>query len=159
MNFEGVHHRYSEVKVLLIDDEETFRKALAQQLQTRGFVVLDTGNGEETRSKLSGIRIRKVVILDQKMPGMDGIQTLKEIKKIRPEVQVIMHTGHGSIELARITGKNDVLSFIEKPCPKDHIITAIRAALRGAYARLGQTRDSRDQAIRIKGPTIRCTQF
>ncbi len=138
MNFEGVHHRYSEVKVLLIDDEETFRKALAQQLQTRGFVVLDTAR--EDAIKIVRHQNPEVVILDQKMPGMDGIQTLKEIKKIRPEVQVIMHTGHGSIELARITGKNDVLSFIEKPCPIDDIITAIRAALEARMHALAKMR-------------------
>ncbi len=128
MNFEGVNQKYAEVKVLLIDDEETFRKALAQQLQTRGFDVLDTDNGEDA-IKIVRHQNPEVVILDQKMPGMDGLQTLKEIKKIRPEVQVIMHTGHGSTELARITGKNDVFSFIEKPCPVDDIINAIRPAL------------------------------
>ena len=70
----------------------------------------------------------EVVVLDQKMPKVDGIQTLKEIKKIRPEVQVIMLTGHGSIESARETGKHDVFHYLQKPCPLDELIDYIEAA-------------------------------
>ncbi|MBW2145335.1 MAG: anion permease, partial [Deltaproteobacteria bacterium] len=69
-----------------------------------------------------------VVILDQKMPGMDGIETLKELKKIRPEVQVIMHTAYGNIESARITGKHDVFCYLEKPCGLDELISTIKLA-------------------------------
>ena len=114
-------------KVLLIDDEPDFRKGLAQQLVVRNYKVLDVDNGEDA-IKLVRHENPEVVILDQKMPGMDGIQTLKEIKKIRPEVQVIMHTGHGTTESARITGKHDVFRYIEKPCPIEDLIDAIQAA-------------------------------
>jgi sodium-dependent dicarboxylate transporter 2/3/5 len=114
--------------VLLIDDEHDFRKGLARQLSVRDFNVLDTASGEEA-IKVVRHANPEVVILDQKMPGMDGIQTLKEIKKLKPEVQVIMHTGFGSTESARITGKHDVFRYIEKPCPLDDLIHAIKAAL------------------------------
>ncbi len=114
-------------KVLLIDDENDFRKGLAQQLIVRKYKVLDADNGEDA-IKLVRHENPEVVILDQKMPGMDGIQTLKEIKKVRPEVQVIMHTGHGTTESARITGKHDVFRYIEKPCPLDELEKAIQDA-------------------------------
>lgn len=114
--------------ILLIDDEDRFRTALARQLEVRNFVVLDCSNGEDA-IKIVRHQNPEVVILDQKMPGMDGIQTLKEIKKIRPEVQVIMHTGHGSMESARITGRHDVFDYIEKPCSLDDLIEVIRNAL------------------------------
>ena len=110
-----------KLKVLLIDDEDRFRENLAKQLGLRGFDVLDASNGEDA-IKIVRHDNPEVVVLDQKMPGMDGIQTLKELKKIRPEVQVIMHTGHGSIESARVTGKFDVFSYIEKPCALDELI-------------------------------------
>ena len=113
--------------VLLIDDEHEFRKGLAQQLAVRQFKVLDVDNGEDA-IKIVRHKNPEVVILDQKMPGMDGIQTLKEIKKVKPEVQVIMHTGHGTTESARITGKHDVFRYIEKPCPLEDLIDAIQAA-------------------------------
>ena len=116
-----------KLKVLLVDDEDRFRENLAKQLDIRGFDVLDASNGEDA-IKIVRHDNPEVVILDQKMPGMDGIQTLKELKKIRPEVQIIMHTGHGSIESARVTGKFDVFSYIEKPCALDELIKEIKAA-------------------------------
>ena len=126
---QTTHKHSSSPKVLLIDDEDRFRQALARQLEVRGFNILDVNNGKDA-IKIVRHKNPEVVILDQKMPGMDGIQTLKEIKKIRPEVQVIMHTGHGCIESARITGKHDVFSYIEKPCALDNLIEAIRNALK-----------------------------
>lgn len=115
------------IRVLLIDDEDRFRQALAQQLEHRGFSVLDVDNGEDA-IKIVRHNNPEVVILDQKMPGMDGIQTLQELKKIRPEVQVIIHTGHGSVEAARVTGKHDVFAYVEKPCELDSMIGVIRNA-------------------------------
>lgn len=114
-------------RVLLIDDEHDFRKGLAKQLIVRNYKVIDADNGEDA-IKIVRHENPEVVILDQKMPGMDGIQTLKEIKKVRPEVQVIMHTGHGTAESARITGKHDVFRYIEKPCALNELIQAIQAA-------------------------------
>jgi sodium-dependent dicarboxylate transporter 2/3/5 len=76
-------------KVLLIDDEERFRIALANQLKVRNFEVMNTDNGLDA-IKIIRHHTPEVVILDQKMPGMDGIQTLREIKKIKPETQIIM---------------------------------------------------------------------
>ena len=123
-----INGKNSKPTVLLIDDEDRFRQALAQQLEVRNFVVLDTSNGEDA-IKIVRHMNPEVVILDQKMPGMDGIQTLKELKKIRPEVQVIMHTGHGCMESARITGKHDVFCYLEKPCAIDNMINVLNSAL------------------------------
>ncbi|MBU2509831.1 anion permease [bacterium] len=114
-------------KIVLIDDEDRFRQALAQQLIHRGFSIKDVDNGEDAIKIVRHFN-PEVVILDQKMPGMDGIQTLQELKKIRPEVQVIMHTGHGSIESARLTGKHDVFAYVEKPCDLETMISVINEA-------------------------------
>ncbi|MBU0753829.1 MAG: anion permease [Planctomycetes bacterium] len=114
-------------RVLLVDDEDQFRIALAKQLSLRDFQIFESGNGEDA---IKAVRHQKleVVILDQKMPKMGGIQALKEIKKIRPEIQVIMLTGHGSIESARETGKHDVFQYLQKPCALDELIDSIKAA-------------------------------
>jgi solute carrier family 13 (sodium-dependent dicarboxylate transporter), member 2/3/5 len=127
VNYAVVGKR-TDPKILLIDDETRFRKALAQQLVCRDFCIMDTDNGEDA-IKIIRHNNPEIVILDQNMPGMDGIQTLKEIKRVKPEVQVIMHTGHGSTELARVTGKHDVFAFIEKPCAIENLVEVITAAL------------------------------
>ncbi len=121
---ETVTNNNVKPRILLIDDEDRFRQALAQQLKVRDYIVLDTSNGEDA-IKIVRHENPEVVILDQKMPGMDGIQTLREIKKLRPEIQVIMHTGHGSVESARLTGKHDVFCYLEKPCALDDLIKVI----------------------------------
>ena len=116
-----------EAKILLVDDEDRFRVALGKQLSARGYKVFDVGNGEDA-IKILRHENPEVVVLDQKMPKMDGIQTLKELKKISPEVQVIMLTGHGSMEGARVTGKHDVFEYLQKPCSVDELMTHIQAA-------------------------------
>jgi sodium-dependent dicarboxylate transporter 2/3/5 len=114
-------------KVLIVDDEDRFRESLSRQLSLRGFTVLHTGSGEDA-IKIVRHENPEVVILDKKMPQMDGIQTLKELKKIRPEVQIIMHTGYGEFESARVTGKHGVACYLEKPCSLDEMIEAIHLA-------------------------------
>ena len=74
-----------KLRILLVDDEDRFREALSQQLKNRGFKVYETNNGQDA-IKIVRHENPEVVVLDQKMPEMDGIQTLKELKKIRPEV-------------------------------------------------------------------------
>jgi sodium-dependent dicarboxylate transporter 2/3/5 len=133
-DLKSVNKTTEKIKVLLIDDEDRFRENLAKQLALRGFDVLDASNGEDA-IKIVRHDNPEVVVLDQKMPQMDGIQTLKELKRIRPEVQVIMHTGHGSIESARVTGKHDVFSYLEKPCAIGELIETInKAAEERVYA-------------------------
>jgi solute carrier family 13 (sodium-dependent dicarboxylate transporter), member 2/3/5 len=114
-------------RILLVDDEDHFRAAMKKQLTVRGYQVSDVGTGNDA---IKIVRHEKphVVVLDQKMPGMDGVQTLKEIKNIRPEVQVIMLTGHGSIADARETGKYDVFRYMQKPCSIDDLVENIEAA-------------------------------
>ena len=123
----GGKHTESRPRILLVDDEDAFRGSLKKQLMVRGYDVLDVDNGEDAL-KIVRHELPEVVVLDQKMPKMDGIQTLKEIKKLKPEVQVIMLTGHGSIESARMTGKHDVFKYLPKPCPVEELVNYIEAA-------------------------------
>jgi sodium-dependent dicarboxylate transporter 2/3/5 len=127
------NHRTTErdsagAKILIVDDENRYRESLAEQLGLRGFIVLDTASGEDA-IKIVRHENPEVVILDKKMPQMDGIQTLKELKRIKPEVQIIMHTGHGEFESARVTGKHGVACYLEKPCSLDEMIDAIEDAI------------------------------
>ncbi len=126
-NREQQDEHQGKTRVLLVDDEDQFRTTQAKQLEVRGYRVFQVDNGEDA-IKMVRHRHPHVVVLDLRMPGMDGIQTLREIKKIRPEVQVIMLTGHGSTETALITGKHDVFRYLQKPCPMDELLPAIKSA-------------------------------
>ncbi len=113
--------------ILLVDDEDHFRSAINKQLSSRGYKVYDVNGGFDA-IKVVRHKNPEVVILDQKMPDMDGIQTLKEIKKIRPEAQVILLTGHGSTEAATETGRYDVFKYMLKPCGINELVENIEAA-------------------------------
>ncbi len=124
-------------RILLVDDEDQFRSAMSKRLSVRGYEVFDVDNGEDS-IKIARHENPEVVILDQKMPDWDGIKTLRELKKIRPEIQVIMLTGHGSVESARISGQHDIFAYMQKPAPIEDMIEKIeegRKEFRYAMAR------------------------
>ena len=128
-----------KAKVLVVDDEDRFRKSLSDRLKLRGYPVQDTGDGEEA-IRIVRQTLPDVVILDRKMPGMQGEEVLKELKKIAPAVQVIILTGHGSIESAAESGRLDAFAYLQKPCETEELISAIeRAGQEKVYAmaRLG----------------------
>ena len=109
-------------KTLLVDDNDKFRKALANRLKLRGYEALDVDNGEDAIKHVRADSDIDVVILDRKMPGMMGEQVLKEIKEFRPEVQVIMLTGHATMDSAMETGRLEAYSYLQKPYDFDELV-------------------------------------
>ena len=104
------------VKVLLVDDEQPFVEALAKRLDRRGLTMKTAFSGQEALDKLAQDSHIDVVILDVKMPGMDGIETLKAIKSSYPLLDVIMLTGHATVESAIEGMKVGALDYLMKPC-------------------------------------------
>lgn len=102
------------IKVLLVDDEEDFVEMLALRLQEAGEKVFSAYSGQACLETLKETDI-DVVILDIKMPGMDGMETLREIKKRFPLVEVIMLTGHGSADTAVEGMKLGAFDYLMKP--------------------------------------------
>jgi sodium-dependent dicarboxylate transporter 2/3/5 len=103
------------LRVLLVDDEAAFRQSLADRLEMRGYDVRQAGGGEEAVRQVRLDQAIDVVVLDKNMPQMDGPATLRELKVYRPEVQVIMLTGYGSVESALKVGKLGVYRYLAKP--------------------------------------------
>ncbi|MDH3566007.1 MAG: response regulator [Desulfobacteraceae bacterium] len=103
-----------KIKVLMVDDEVQFRATTKKILNKRGFDTVLAGSGEEAIEKLD--EKPDVVILDIKMPGMDGHQALKEIKKRSPHLPVIMLTGHGALPSAREALEEGAFDYLSKPC-------------------------------------------
>ena len=111
-------------KLLMIDDEESFVSALSKRLAVRDIEVIPAFSGQEGLKRLDEDTSIEVVLLDVKMPEMDGIETLKRIKAIHPLVEVIMLTGHATFETAIEGMKLGAFDYLMKPCEIDDLITS-----------------------------------
>ncbi len=114
--------------ILVIDDEESICQSLKAILSDEGYQVLVAGSGEEAL-RIFEEEMPQLVLLDIWLPGMDGLETLKAIKKINPQVLVIVMSGHGTIETAVKATKLGAFDFIEKPLSLDKIIILVNNAL------------------------------
>ena len=103
-----------KTKVLLVDDEIEFSSALAERLQLRNYDVRTANNALEALGLIHDYT-PDVVILDLRIPGMNGIETLKTIKKLDPTIEVIMLTGHGDVQSVEEGMKSGALEYIMKP--------------------------------------------
>jgi len=116
-----------EDKILLVDDEADIREVLSLALSDMGYRVLEAENGLQALEIFSDVR-PALVLTDIKMPGMDGIELLKRIKHENPETEVIMITGHGDMDLAVRSLKNEATDFITKPINVDALEIAVQRA-------------------------------
>lgn len=114
--------------ILIVDDEPSILQSLSGLLSDEGFEVLTASNGYEAL-KIIDAESPDLVLLDIWMQGIDGIDTLKEIKKGNPFIQVIIITGHGTIETAITATKLGAFDLIEKPLSIDKVIVSINNAL------------------------------
>jgi two-component system OmpR family response regulator len=113
--------------ILLVDDEEDFRTTLVKRLQKRHLNVFGAESGYKALDLMNKL-VFDVVVLDVKMPGMDGIETLKEIKKKNPLMEVILLTGHASIESGIEGMKLGAFDYVMKPVNIDDLLEMIRKA-------------------------------
>lgn len=120
-----------KVKVLVVDDEKEFAITLAERLNIRGFETTAVFCTEDALALIHAKNIPDVVLLDLKMPRMDGMETLVEIKKYNPDIEVIMLTGHGAgIPLAGIDrGKHGVFDCVMKPADINELTAKINQAM------------------------------
>ena len=131
--------------ILVVDDEKDFVEMLSLRLQEAGEKVSTAYSGKECLETLEKTNI-DVVILDIKMPGMDGMETLREIKKRFPIIEVIMLTGHGSTETAVEGMKSGAFDYLMKPADFDDLA----AKLEGARKR----KDEQEERIRKAEVTL-----
>ena len=114
-------------KVLLVDDEEIMIKYLSRFLIKKGFDVTTAMNGNEALEKIKKQDFI-VVLLDVLMPGLDGIDTLREMKKIRPLTEVIMLTGHASVQVAMQGMKLGAFDYLIKPFDQNKLLKKLQMA-------------------------------
>ena len=114
-------------KILLVDDEVMFTENSAKLLKNRGYRVTAVNSGHAAIDALEEDNY-DVMVLDLKMPGMDGIETLKEMKKLGFFTEVLILTGHGSIDSALEAIKLGAYDYLTKPCDVDDLMEKIEGA-------------------------------
>jgi DNA-binding NtrC family response regulator len=114
-------------RILLVDDEERFRTNLQKMLGAQGLTVGAASSGEEALEELR-LNSYDVIVLDIRLPGMNGLVTLGEIKKINPEVEVIILSGHASMDAAMEINRLGGYDYLMKPCPLEELLLKIEAA-------------------------------
>ena len=114
--------------VLLVDDEAPFVETMTKRLEKRNLKIISALSGLEALETLQGHQNMDVVILDVKMPGMDGIETLGEIKKLYPLIEVIMLTAHATVESAIDGMKLGAYDYLMKPCDIDQLMAKVEEA-------------------------------
>ncbi len=116
------------IQLMLVDDEKAFLNTLTKRLEKRNFVVTTAYSGTEALEVLKNNDKIETVILDVKMPGMDGIETLAKIKTMHPIVEVIMLTGHATVDSAIDGMKQGAFDYLMKPCEIDQLIAKVEEA-------------------------------
>ena len=114
-------------KILIVDDEEKFVSYLSKRLRMREYDVAISLSGEDALEKVKEHDF-DVVILDVLMPGIDGIEALREIKKVKPLTEVIMLTGHASVEAGVEGMRLGAYDYLMKPCEAEELISKINKA-------------------------------
>ena len=129
------------IKVLMVDDEDRFRKTTKKVLEQKGFQMILAASGREALERLS--ENPDVVVLDIKMPDMDGHETLDKIKDLHPELPVIMLTGHGALPSARKALSHGAFDYLSKPCD----IALLSSKIQDAYQRAQTNPVAEEKAV------------
>jgi len=116
------------IKILLIDDEEEFISTLAERLELRGYLCRTAGDGQEGIQMVTN-EIFDIAILDLMMPGITGLNTLRQIKEIQPDLPVILLTGHGSTKDGMEGMRIGAFDFLIKPLDIYALIAKIKLAI------------------------------
>ena len=114
--------------LLLVDDDAAFRQVMSGELRRMGHEVSTAASGEEAL-ECARRQEPEIVLLDLRLPGMDGLETLKALRARQPSLEVIMLTGHGSIDSAIESIREGAFDYVTKPCPLDEIALRIQRAI------------------------------
>ena len=116
-----------QINVLLVDDEDEFVKSLSERMQMRDLATDAALNGEQAL-ELVDKEVPDVMVLDLKMPGIDGLEVLRRVRKTYPDVQVIMLTGHGSEKDEKEARRLGAFEYLQKPTEMDKLVETIKKA-------------------------------
>ena len=137
----GTLHK-EKIKVLLVDDEKEFVESLSERLELRN---LDADIAYDGEQALAAVKDGKhdVMVLDLRMPGIDGIEVLRRVKKTNPDVQVVILTGHGTEKEEKMAKKLGAFAYLKKPVDVDQLV----GTLNKAWKRLKKSKKAVDSVI------------
>jgi len=142
----------SIAKVLLTDDEKPFVETMIKRLEKRDLEMAAAYNGQDALDRLSEDSTIEVVILDIKMPVMGGMAALKEIKSKYPLVEVIMLTGHATVETGIEGMKMGAFDYLMKPCDMDQLLAKVEEAAQRKRKHEQKIMDARLKEITLRKP-------
>jgi DNA-binding NtrC family response regulator len=116
-----------KMRLMLVDDEERFLQTTGKMIRKKGVDVLTANSGEACLEMLTKELVH-VIVLDVKMPGMDGVETLKQIKQRYPRIEVIMLTGHATADSAVEGLKSGATDYLQKPTSVEDLIAKAEQA-------------------------------
>jgi len=117
----------NKINLLIVDDEEQFLSSISKSLSVRDFNVVAVNRGEKAIEAARSTPI-DIALVDLKMPGIDGEETLKKLKAEHKWMEVIIMTGHGTIDSAVECTRSGAYSYLQKPCALDHLLDALKSA-------------------------------
>ncbi|MDX2446095.1 MAG: response regulator [Desulfobacterales bacterium] len=136
--------------IMLVDDEVSFVETMAKRLGMRNMETISAFSGEECLEALKSHQTLDVIVLDVKMPGMDGIETLKKIKKEFPLIEVIMLTGHATVESGIRGMKLGAYDFLMKPCDIEELVGKLEEATKKKRAHESKIKDAEQKELLSK---------
>jgi len=135
-----------KIRLLIVDDEERFLKTLSERLTLRDFEVDAVTNGKDAVARADEKQF-DLALVDLRMPGMDGEEVLETLKREHPYVEVIILTGHGSIDAAVRCTSAGSYSFLQKPCGTGELLVVLQEAYQKRLERLYELREEELQEI------------
>ncbi len=117
----------NKINLLFVDDEEQFLESMSKRLESRDFNVTAVNRGEKAIEAARSNPL-DIALVDLKMPGIDGEETLKELKKEHPWMEIVILTGHGSIDSAVDCTQSGAHSYLQKPCDLDQLLEVLKEA-------------------------------
>ena len=136
--------------VMLVDDEAPFVETMAKRLKKRDLDVIAAFSGQEALETLAEHQNVDVVILDVKMPGMDGIETLKKMKAAYPLIEVVMLTAHATVESAIEGMRFGAFDYLMKPCDMEQLMGKVNEATRKKQGHEEKIREAHVKEILAK---------
>lgn len=139
----------NKINLLIVDDEEQFLASISRSLEMRDFNVTAVNRGDKALEAARAQPI-DIALVDLKMPGMDGQETLEALKKQHPWMEIVILTGHGTIDSATACTRAGAFSYLQKPCEFDHLLETLTQAFRQRVMNKKQIEEKKmDAMLRI----------